>query len=140
MDHPAPSKLYGHARDLPTLEPHYSRHVSALTTEGLHSKSDIAAELAWRDAEIARLQAERVTPKETSANPSPELWRRGSYYAARIEGYENGFEIWHKVNDGELTVLGQDISDLHELLAALERAGTDERWAATTMHNEKDRE
>jgi hypothetical protein len=28
---------------------HYSRHVAAMTAEGLHSKSDIAAELAWRD-------------------------------------------------------------------------------------------
>ena len=31
---------------------HYSRHVSAMTAEGLHEKSDIAAELAVRDALI----------------------------------------------------------------------------------------
>lgn len=36
---------------------YYSRHVSAMTSEGLHSKSDIAAELAYRDAEIDRLLA-----------------------------------------------------------------------------------
>lgn len=29
---------------------HYIRHVMAMTAEGLHSKSDIAAELAYRDA------------------------------------------------------------------------------------------
>ena len=29
----------------------------AIKLEGLHSKSDIAAELAWRDAEIVRLRA-----------------------------------------------------------------------------------
>jgi len=34
---------------------HYCRHVSAMTGEGLHSKSDIAAELGWRDMEISRL-------------------------------------------------------------------------------------
>lgn len=43
-------------RDIIELGPLYLRHVSAMTGEGLHSKADIAAELAWRDAEIARLQ------------------------------------------------------------------------------------
>jgi len=39
---------------------HYCRHVSAMTREGLHAKSDIAAELAWRDSEIDRLRLELV--------------------------------------------------------------------------------
>jgi hypothetical protein len=34
---------------------HYSRHVSAMTAEGLHAKSDIAGELAFRDWKIAAL-------------------------------------------------------------------------------------
>lgn len=34
---------------------HYAVHVLAMTAEGLHEKSDIAAELAWRDSEIERL-------------------------------------------------------------------------------------
>jgi BMFP domain-containing protein YqiC len=38
------------------LEPHYSLHVSAMTTEQLHHKSDIAAQLAWRDQVIALLR------------------------------------------------------------------------------------
>lgn len=38
------------------LEPHYSLHVSAMTTEGLHEKTDIAAELAFRDAQIDKLR------------------------------------------------------------------------------------
>ena len=33
---------------------HYSRHIDAMTTENLESKSDIAAELAWRDYQIAQ--------------------------------------------------------------------------------------
>lgn len=37
------------------LEPHYSRHVSAMTSEGLHSKADIAEQLAWRDKRIEEL-------------------------------------------------------------------------------------
>ena len=35
---------------------YYVRHVMAMTREGLHAKSHIAAELAWRDAEIDRLK------------------------------------------------------------------------------------
>ena len=35
----------------------YTRHVMAMTEEGLHRKSAIAAELAHRDMDIARLRA-----------------------------------------------------------------------------------
>ena len=45
-------------RPIEDLEPHYSRHVAAMTREKLHAKSDIAAELACRDWEIERLTAE----------------------------------------------------------------------------------
>jgi hypothetical protein len=38
------------------LEPHYTRHVGAMTSEALHSKADIAIQLAWRDQEIERLR------------------------------------------------------------------------------------
>lgn len=37
---------------------YYSRHVSAMTAEALHAKSEIAGELAHRDMEIDRLRAE----------------------------------------------------------------------------------
>jgi len=35
---------------------HYMRHVMAMTGEKLHGKGDIAAELGWRDMQIAALQ------------------------------------------------------------------------------------
>lgn len=35
---------------------YYYRHVHAMTKEDLHCKSDIAAELAWRDREIDTLK------------------------------------------------------------------------------------
>lgn len=38
---------------------HYCRHVDHMTREKLHSKSDIAAELGWRDMQVAKLTAER---------------------------------------------------------------------------------
>ena|SRR5690554_505769 len=49
-------------RDIMALDAagnYYCRHVSAMTREGLHSKSDIAAELGWRDMQIDALLAER---------------------------------------------------------------------------------
>jgi len=49
-------KLYPDV-DCMTLEPMYSLHMSAMTDERLISKSDIAAQLAWRDTRINSLQA-----------------------------------------------------------------------------------
>lgn len=42
--------------ELDLIGGHYARHVNAMTDEGLISKSDIAAELAARDAEIEFLR------------------------------------------------------------------------------------
>lgn len=50
--------------DLDISGNHYSRHISAMTREGLHSKSDIAAELAWRDARIAELESIRAAAEK----------------------------------------------------------------------------
>lgn len=44
-------------RDPREFEPHYSKHVSAMTSEELHSKHDIAIQLAWRDQEIEHLRS-----------------------------------------------------------------------------------
>lgn len=43
-------------RDIEAIGDLYAAHVEAMTREGLHEKSDIAAELAWRDATL--LEAE----------------------------------------------------------------------------------
>lgn len=50
-----PGRLYAD-RDIINQGPHYVAHVSAMTKEGLHSKSDIAAELAHRDIVAMELQ------------------------------------------------------------------------------------
>ncbi len=52
-------------RDILKQGNHYMRHVAAMTTEGLYSKSDIAAELAHRDIEIERL---KLVIQEAEAN------------------------------------------------------------------------
>lgn len=48
-------QIYG-LRDIEALEPFYSKHLAAMTIEGLHSKGAIAAELAHLD-KIASEQA-----------------------------------------------------------------------------------
>lgn len=47
-------------RDIRALGQRYADHVSAMTAEGLHAKSAIAVELAWRDERIAALESERA--------------------------------------------------------------------------------
>ena len=49
---------YRNDLDLEKLEPHYTKHVGAMTSESLHSKSSIAAQLAYRDLQIERLTDE----------------------------------------------------------------------------------
>lgn len=61
-------------RDIEELDDddgHYSRHVSAMTTEKLNSKSAIAAELAYRDYRIKELE---------DALNKFEFWFGGSRY------------------------------------------------------------
>lgn len=43
-------------RDTESLGEFYTKHVAAMTVEGLHEKSAIAAELAIRDARINELE------------------------------------------------------------------------------------
>lgn len=62
-------------RDIMALDKHgghYTRHLSAMTGEALHDKSDIAAELAYRDARIAELERYNLG----LANESCELQER----------------------------------------------------------------
>lgn len=53
-------KLYAQrdAYELDVAGSFYIRHVSAMTSEGLNSKADIAAELGYRDSVIAKLKAD----------------------------------------------------------------------------------
>lgn len=52
-------KLYAE-RDAMALGQLYVDHVQAMTSEGLHEKSDIAAELAWRDLKLKQAQFENL--------------------------------------------------------------------------------
>lgn len=63
---------------------HYCRHISAMTREQLHSKSDIAAELGWRDLKIAELKAQRDA---LAAEVQAIRWACGQVYC---KGYNHG--------------------------------------------------
>lgn len=43
--------------DSEKLYPEYTKHIFAMTAEGLHVKADIACELAYRDKQISVLRA-----------------------------------------------------------------------------------
>jgi len=63
-------KLYDNERDIMEMDMagnYYCRHVSAMTKEALHSKSDIAAELGWRDMQIDQLKAENEQLREKTS-------------------------------------------------------------------------
>jgi len=87
-------------RDIVALDKqggHYSRHVSAMTSENLFSKSCIAAELGYRDFVIAQLRDEhfeRMKPKteEELLELMPESWVEllSAAKAAREEYHVSG--------------------------------------------------
>ena len=50
-------RQYAHRQvDEEPLMEHYIKHITAMTNEDLRSKAEIAAELAYRDHQIAELQ------------------------------------------------------------------------------------
>jgi hypothetical protein len=60
VDSQQPEALLYPEHDAQSLGKDYINHVFAMTREKLHDKSDIAIQLAWRDAELRRLhQSER---------------------------------------------------------------------------------
>tara|TARA_R110000851_G_C13102500_1_gene568978 strand:+ start:40961 stop:41314 length:354 start_codon:yes stop_codon:yes gene_type:complete len=61
----------------------YTRHVMAMTAEGLHDKSSIAAELAHRDQRIAELEREAALSRDMVVNAENlALKVQADYYRA----------------------------------------------------------
>ncbi len=78
------STHYDKDRDNAALGKFYTDHVSAMTREGLHKKSDIASELAVRDARIAELERERNSLRDF-ANAVMESWPHGDVDGCDLE-------------------------------------------------------
>ena len=60
--------------DAQALGEHYLRHIQAMTAEGLHDKSAIAEQLAWRDKLLAELKA-KLGRLESTARSACEMCR-----------------------------------------------------------------
>lgn len=81
------SNLY-QERDIIEQGEYYTRHTSAMTGEGLHNKSDIAAELAHRDMEIDRLREDlKAARAEKVAGGGPVGWVHGKDLSKLKSGY-----------------------------------------------------
>lgn len=74
------------------LEPHYCRHISAMTTENLHNKADIAIQLAWRD-----LQIEWLT--ELVQSSAPLAWSAAMDTESAHAWERRAADLIEKIND-----------------------------------------
>ena len=99
-------------RDPEELEPHYSQHVGAMTSEALHSKADIAAELAYRDQIYAECYKD-LTDETLRANDAEAR----NELLERVLEIANGIQALHK---GKAGGLGQ-WTELREAIAACDQ-------------------
>ena len=76
-----PGRLYAD-RDIIQQGKHYTDHVRAMTAEGLHSKSDIAAELAHRDIQRDELLA-ALKAMLTHMGMDEDEWNKPTFDQAR---------------------------------------------------------
>lgn len=96
---------------------YYSRHISAMTGEKLHSKSDIAAELAWRDARIDELtaHAERLNAKLGEIQDA--LYGQGLQVAGwHLNGDNEPLDNWFEEHDWEPEPVQESSLDRQRLL------------------------
>lgn len=86
------TKLYG-PRNPHELQPYYSEHVAAMTTEGLCGKSEIAAELAFRDQRLAEAVS-LLTKCKTCNKPATRKYPTGEmgYYVPGCDAHPQGPE------------------------------------------------
>lgn len=98
---------------------YYARHVAAMTEEGLHSKSDIAAELGWRDALIASL----------TENLNRTTSERDKYRSDA----EDRREEWLTVERQRETIMTERTKERDVALGQLRRAETDSDAARVTI-------
>lgn len=78
-------KLYAE-RDIIAQGEFYTRHVCAMTAEGLWDKSSIAAELAHRDQRIAELEAENENLRTVMIAAAEEIKLHWEAHCDPVEG------------------------------------------------------
>ena len=98
-------------RDHEAMGDHYFRHIEAMTSESLNSKSAIAGELAFRDARIAEL-AKLV---EAAGN----LRKAVAHLGETVQRDDDGGFRFH---DDRLCKLSDRFTELMSALAEIEAA------------------
>jgi hypothetical protein len=94
-------------RDPRVLEPHLSRHMEAMTAEGLHDKGAIAIELAWRDAEIERLNTE-IAKRDALMDSQYIAGARAGWNAAQRDNPNEAFARIERAYEGRLAALAKE--------------------------------
>lgn len=89
---------YGNREAIKERSDHYLKHVSAMTGEGLHSKSDIAAELAHRDI-IIDTQQSTIIDLEGKLETINQLLTEG-YHGEAFEYDFQFVNVAHRVSAG----------------------------------------
>lgn len=102
------------------LEPYYSRHVAAMTAEGLHAKSAIAEQLAWRDKQLAESER-RLTDADSAYRNLFERYTESERKLA--ESVAAHASTWHKMKRQEenLRGLNEALQESERKVAKLER-------------------
>lgn len=109
-------KLYAE-RDPEELEPYRMQHLMAMTAEGLHSKADIADELAYRDKCIAELDYWKDCAQvsmQMKAGKIQALEQRIAELEQQAKNYEENFE--------EKSFVRRRMNELNQTLAELNKA------------------
>lgn len=106
------------AMELDQIGGHYFKHVMAMTSESLHSKSDIAAELGWRDCQIEQLEqqlAESQSKLEKLAAENAGLKSKGREVLKEAAHVYSHFNQMVDHLDGE-SIDGQTLHEFQVLI------------------------
>lgn len=114
-------------RDILKQGDHYMRHITAMTAEKLHDKSDIAAELAHRDIEIKQLaQSCAFYQRRCNALQAVQSKMRDPERKVVCDILANGFtevkcEEYEKAVDAEASSLQAEVDSLRDALDHIAR-------------------
>lgn len=89
-------KNYG-KRNLEALGSAYTYHLDAMTRENLHRKSDIAAELAYRDLEFSRI-SQKFNHKKKKLTKANKILSQLRKTKDGVMAYP-GMRLWHEHSD-----------------------------------------
>ena len=125
-------KLYDAERDTDGYENTVMKHMLAMTTEGLHSKSAIAVELAYRDKLLADTK-QRVAELEKELDIYATNFEDKARRVKELEQYENAYKQHLGIieeNQIEIQQLTKEKAELKHALQGMLAIVADSRGVA----------